>query len=80
MGSTSVIHRSDGKPVEFTLLFKGFDYFVESLIATLIMVGVSLVVVIPAYLVFGVVMVAMIAGGDGEVGPAFLLSFPRSTL
>ena len=36
-----------GEAVAFEHLFKGFDYFVPSLLATLIMVGVSLVIILP---------------------------------
>jgi len=44
--------RMRGEPVEFGMLFKGFDYFVESLVATLIMVGVMMVVMLPVYCLF----------------------------
>ena len=64
------IQRHHNKPVEFGLLFKGFDFFVESLLATLIMVGVALVVIIPAYLIFGIAIVGLMAGTQGEPPPA----------
>lgn len=44
--------RMRGETVEFGMLFKGFDYFVESLVATLILVGVALVVMLPMYCLF----------------------------
>ena len=40
--------RMRGEAVEFGMLFKGFDYFVESLIATLILVGVMMAVMFSA--------------------------------
>ena len=39
-----------GQPLEFGMLFKGFDKFVDSLIATLIMLGLSLVLIVPVVL------------------------------
>jgi hypothetical protein len=41
-----------GETVTFNQLFKGFDTFVESLIATLILMGLSLVTIVPLCLVF----------------------------
>jgi len=63
------IQRKDNKLVEFGLLFKGFDFFVDSLIATLIMVAVMLAVIIPAYIIFGVAMIGLMAGTQGEPPP-----------
>lgn len=54
-----------GEPVNFELLFKGFDYFVESLIATLIMVGVVLVLIVPAYVLMMVAVVGAAAASEG---------------
>jgi len=68
--------RAGGKPVPFELLFKGFDFFVESLIATLIMVGVSLLVAIPLGIVFFVVFVVLMAATDGEGAPAMIVLMP----
>lgn len=48
-----------GKPIEFNLLFKGFDYFGQSLIATLIHIVPILVVVVPTYIAFYVSMIVM---------------------
>lgn len=42
------LDRHRGAEVDFERLFDGFDHFVPSLIATLIMTGISLVVLIPA--------------------------------
>ena len=44
--------------VSFDVLFKGFDYFVESLIATLIVIAVTMVFIIPLYVVFFVTFVS----------------------
>ena len=40
--------RMRSERIEFNLLFRGFDYFVESLIATLIQLGLVLLVMLPA--------------------------------
>jgi hypothetical protein len=41
-----------GRPVEFGLLFKGFDWFVESLIATLIQLGAMFLTMLPFMALF----------------------------
>lgn len=49
-----------GEPFKFETLFKGFDYFVQSLIATLLMMIPMFVVIIPGYaVVFGVLFATM---------------------
>lgn len=53
------------EPIEFGTLFKGFDYFGPSLIATLLHVIPILVIVVPAYLLFYIsIFVSMAAQGD----------------
>ncbi len=42
--------RMHGRTPEFGLLFKGFDYFLNSFIATLFMVIPAIVVIVPAYI------------------------------
>lgn len=49
--------------VTFELLFKGFDYFLESLIATLIMVGLMMAVIVPLYMVCFVGFMGLAASG-----------------
>jgi uncharacterized membrane protein len=63
--------RMRGERIAFELLFKGFDYFVQSLIATLILMGVMMVIVIPLYILFfaGFFGLAM-AAQDGNEGAA----------
>src|SRR5467141_1111932 len=41
-----------GQPIEFGVLFKGFDYFGDSLIATLLHIIPVIVIIVPAYIVF----------------------------
>lgn len=62
------LHR--GSDFEFDLLFKGFDFFVPSLIASLIMTGVSLILLIPGFFIMFAGMFASIAATQGEGGQA----------
>ena len=67
-----------GQPIEFELLFKGFDYFGQSLIATLIHIVPIVVIVVPAYILFYVglfMSMAIPQAGGGEPNPALALGF-----
>jgi uncharacterized membrane protein len=55
---------------EFGLLFKGFDYFGPSLVATLMHVIPILIIVIPAYFAFYVGFVLTVAVQGNEPNPA----------
>jgi uncharacterized membrane protein len=60
-----------GEPIEFGLLFKGFDFFAPSLIATLLHIVPIMAIVIPAYIFFYVSMlVTMVAQGGNDPNPA----------
>ena len=67
----------DNERPTFAMLFKGFDFFIESLVATLIMVGLSLVVMIPVGILFFFGMFAAAAaaqnGGEAMSGVLILL-------
>lgn len=75
-----------GEPVVFETLFKGFDRFLESFIAALLMMGASLVVVVPLILVLvfsglflGFFAAAGVSGGSrgaegAAVGMAILMA------
>jgi uncharacterized membrane protein len=47
-----LLRRTKGQSVKFEMLFRGFDHFVQSLIATLIMVVPMIAILVPAYLGF----------------------------
>ena len=61
--------RIHGKRTTFERLFKGFDYFVETLIATLIVGGLTAVVIVPLYV--GVILSA-IGMSDDDALPVLL--------
>jgi uncharacterized membrane protein len=63
------------QPIEFGTLFKGFEHFGQSVIATLIHVVPVVIIIVPAYLLFYLgFFVTMAAGGD-EPNPAALFGF-----
>lgn len=63
-----------GETVEFNDLFKGFDYFGDSIIATLLHMVPVMVIFVPSYLVFYIGMF-MIMPRSGEPDPATMFSF-----
>ena len=65
-----------GNRIEFGDLFKGFDYFGESLIAALLHMVPMFIVIIPTYIIFYISMFAMMAAqGGGEPDAGILLGF-----
>ena len=71
--------RRRGEPIEFGTLFKGFDYFGNSVVAAILHTLPIIVIVVPAYFVFYLGMVvSMVAMGDepNAAGPiGVMLSF-----
>jgi uncharacterized membrane protein len=56
-----------GEPIEFGTLFKGFDFFGPSLVATLLHIVPILAIVVPAYFIFYISMVvSMVAQGNSS--------------
>jgi hypothetical protein len=68
-----LFHNRRRQPIEFGLFFKGFDYFGDSVIATLLHMVPVLIVVIPSYLLFYVGIFLAIPRGGGEPDPRALL-------
>jgi len=58
-----------GEPIEFGLLFKGFDFFGPSLIATLLHILPIMAIVIPAYIFFYISMVVSMVAAQGGNDP-----------
>lgn len=63
------LKREQGQRVEFATLFKGFDQFADSLVAMLIMVGVSLVVMFPLMIAMFALMIVPMIASQGNGGP-----------
>lgn len=62
------------EPIEFGMLFKGFEYFAPSLVASLIHMIPIMVIIIPTYFLFyASLFVTMAAQGD-DPNPAALLA------
>ena len=65
-----------GEPIEFGLLFKGFDYVGDAVIATLLHMIPIIAVIIPAYILDIVGMFGMMASSrNGEPNPGAMLGF-----
>jgi hypothetical protein len=62
--------RMRGKKADFETLFKGFDHFVESLIATLLVALATMILIVPCVLLFIVALVGMAVAGHQHAGLA----------
>jgi uncharacterized membrane protein len=62
------LQRMRGKRADFETLFRGFDYFVESLIATLLVTLATIVLISPCILLLIVSMIGIAASGR-DAGP-----------
>jgi len=72
----SMFQTRRGQKVEFGNLFKGFDYFGESVIATLFHYIPMVIVIVPFYIVmYGGMFVVMASGGGNEPNPSALVGF-----
>jgi hypothetical protein len=70
----AIFQKHRGNQVEFGLLFKGFDYLGESIIATLIHVIPVIVIIVPFYIAFyGALFLILPRSGDPD--PGALLGF-----
>jgi hypothetical protein len=65
-----------GQPIEFGVLFKGFDYFGDSVIATLIHMIPIVVIFVPSYILFYIGFFVMLTQQPGgEPDPGAMLGF-----
>jgi hypothetical protein len=70
--------RMRGETIEFGALFKGFDYFAQSLIAALIQMIPMVVIMVPFYIImFVLIMTSMPRGGrmDPDASSRFMFMF-----
>ena len=70
----ALFRRRRGEMVEFGILFKGFDYFGESIVATLIHYVPMVMIIVPFYIVFYVGFIVITQLG-GEPDPSVLLTY-----
>ncbi len=63
------------QPIEFNLLFKGFDFFGDSIVATLLHMIPILVVFVPSYIAFYVGMLVMMPQPGSDANPSAFLAF-----
>lgn len=63
------------QPVEFGTLFKGFDYFGDSLIATLLHMIPMVVIFVPAYIIFYIGFFVVLSQRGGEPDAGTMLGF-----
>lgn len=63
------------QPIEFGLLFKGFDYFGDSVVATLIHYVPMVMIILPFYIVLYAGMFMIMPRSGGEPDPASLIGF-----
>ena len=73
-----LFRRMRGEPVEFGNLFKGFDYFAQSLIAALIQMIPMVILIVPFYIImFVFMMTSMPRGGrmDPDESARFMFTF-----
>lgn len=73
-----LFRRMRGEPVEFGMLFKGFDHFAQSLIAALLQMIPMVIVMVPAYIImFVLMMTSMPRGGrmDPDQSSRFVFTF-----
>ena len=66
--------RRRGEPIEFGLLFKGFDFFGPSLIATLLHVVPIIAIVLPAYIFFYITMIVSMAAQGNDPHPVTIFA------
>ena len=64
-----LFRRMRGEPVDFGTLFKGFDYFAQSLIAALLQMIPMVVIMVPFYIVIFVLMMTSMPRGGGPMDP-----------
>ena len=70
-----MFQRMRNERVGFDVLFKGFDYFGQSVVATLIQMIPAVIIIVPTYLVVTVMMVAIMSSSHGGGSDAVAIGF-----
>jgi hypothetical protein len=73
----SLLKKQAGEPFEFGTLFKGFDYFVDGLVASLFHTIPMIIIIVPFYIfIFSAqIMMAMSGGRNGDPNPAAVAAY-----
>ena len=72
----ALLKRQAGEPVEFGTLFKGFDFFVDGMVAGILHAIPIVVIIVPFYLLMFVGQFAMAASSrQGEPDPAAAFAY-----
>src|SRR5258708_2321422 len=61
--------RMRGEPIDFGILFKGFDHFAQSLIAALIQLIPMVIITVPACIIMFALMITSMPRGGGRMDP-----------
>jgi hypothetical protein len=71
-----LLKRQAGEPVEFAVLFKGFDFFVDGMIAGILHAVPVILIIVPFYiLIFFGQFAMMAASQNGEPNPAAAVGY-----
>ncbi len=68
----ALFRKRRGEPVEFGILFKGFDTFGDSVVVTILHMIPIAVIIVPAYIIFYVGFILSMQGG-GEPDPSAMI-------
>ena len=72
----ALLRRMSGEPIEFSTLFKGFDYFVDGFVAALLHYIPMMIILTPFYVFMFAGQIAMMASSrNGEPNPAAAIGF-----
>lgn len=72
----ALLKRQSGETIEFATLFKGFDFFVEGMIAGILHAIPLIIIIVPFYIVLMVAQFAMMGSSrHGDPDPAALMGF-----
>jgi len=71
----ALLKRQSGEPVEFATLFKGFDFFVDGMIAGILHAIPVIIIIAPLYVIYIAMIVTMGARSGRDGDPAAAMGF-----